>query len=119
MSQDFATSFKDRERSEMVNPLTHDIKGITPEELFRKKVNQYIDTELTNLENNKYEIRELVDKLPKIEYKNPGAFIIAYNFIYLEKDDKKLKKSVENYLTGNIVIEDIIRYVRLIRSIQK
>ena len=90
--------------------------SMSGEERFRKMIKQYImeENEFKLLDKN--DIVYYIEKLKKIEYKNPRAFLIAYYFI---KSREKDIGKISHFCTeeNGISIEDVVRYVRLIKSL--
>ena len=87
--------------------------NISGEDRFRKMANYYIQTTLKGkLDPN--EITPYINKIKKIEYKNPKAFILGYLFL---KNDKDIK-TVQKYVDQDVSIEDIIRYYYYIMSLK-
>ena len=110
---------------------------LSSEERFKKLLKQYKDKhkEFKLLKNSN--IIELIEKMKKIEYKNPKAFLLAYYFIQTEEPQKNIEKVIGKYCRKNIVdkdaddededddddddtdvsIIDVIRYIRMIRNL--
>jgi hypothetical protein len=85
--------------------------NISGEDRFRKMANYYIQTTLKGkLDPN--EITPYINKIKKIEYKNPKAFILGY--LFLKNKDIR----VENYIDQDVSKEDIIRYYYYIMSLK-
>jgi hypothetical protein len=86
--------------------------NISGEDRFRKMANYYIQTTLKGkLDPN--EISPYINKIKKIEYKNPKAFILGYLFMINKEDIRK----VEGYIDQDVSKEDIIRYYYYIKNI--
>jgi hypothetical protein len=87
--------------------------NISGEDRFRKMANYYIQTTLKD-KLNPNEITPYINKIKKIEYKNPKAFILGYLFMINNKDIRK----VEKYIDQDVSKEDIIRYYYYIMSLK-
>jgi len=85
--------------------------NISGEDRFRKMANYYIQTTLKD-KLNPNEITPYINKIKKIEYKNPKAFILGY--LFLKNKDIR----VENYIDQDVSKEDIIRYYYYIMSLK-
>jgi hypothetical protein len=85
--------------------------NISGEDRFRKMANYYIQTTLKD-KLNPNDISPYINKIKKIEYKNPKAFILGYLFM-INQDIKK----VEKYLDQDVSLEDIIRYYYYIKNL--
>ena len=79
--------------------------NISGEDRFRKMANHYIQTTLKD-KLNPNDISPYINKIKKIEYKNPKAFILGYLYMINEEDIK----TVEKYTDQDVSLEDIIRY---------
>jgi hypothetical protein len=73
--------------------------------------NYYIQTTLKD-KLNPNDISPYINKIKKIEYKNPKAFILGYLFM-INQDIK----TVEKYLDQDVSLEDIIRYYYYIKNL--
>jgi hypothetical protein len=93
--------------------------ALTGDERFRKMVVQYINQNEDLKKLNLIKMNDYITKLKQIEYKNPKAFVIAFLFIDLRDKNSNIVKKVGHYCkeTDDMSIEDIVRYVRLIRSL--
>jgi len=93
--------------------------AMSGEERFRKMIKQYIieENEFSLLDKN--DIVYYIEKLKKIEYKNPRAFLIAYYFIKSREKDNQIKKTIGHFCTeeNGVSLEDVVRYVRLLKSL--
>lgn len=92
----------------------------TGEEKFRKGVSQYINENDEFKHLDKDHIVTYIEKLHKIKYKNPQAFVIAYYFIQSGKLDHEIKTVGKLFKNKEetINILDIIRYTRMLRNIK-
>jgi hypothetical protein len=111
---DYDMSFKDRYKK---------YGGLSGEERFRKLANQFINENDEMKALPKLEINDYITKLQQIEYKNPKAFIVAFFFIYSGEKNSNLAKKVSYYCRQkeddkDMTVEDIIRYVRLLRTLK-
>jgi len=90
---------------------------ISGEDRFRKTIKQYIH------ENDDFEgivtphFLSSITKLKHIEYKNPKAFLIAYYYITKSDSYKEFEKIVKRYIENGVSVEDVFRYVRMIKSL--
>jgi len=93
--------------------------AMSGEERFRKMVKQYIMEEEEFKMLDKNDIIYYIEKMKKIEYKNPKAFIIAYYFIKSREKDKNIKKKINQFCTeeNGVSLEDVVRYVRMIKNL--
>ena len=93
--------------------------AMSGEERFRKMIKQYIMEEKEFKLLDKNDIIYYIEKLKKIEYKNPRAFLIAYYFIKSLKKDGQIKEIVGHFCTeeNGVTLEDIVRYIRMIKSL--
>ena len=74
--------------------------------------NHYIQTTLKD-KLNPNDISPYINKIKKIEYKNPKAFILGYLYMINEEDIK----TVEKYTDQDVSLEDIIRYYYYIKKL--
>ena len=106
----------------------------SPQEKFAINLQNFVKDEniiylLNDREQVKYDILDLIEKIPDVEYKNPKCFALGYYVISNFKIDKKkvnssyIKKILNNLLvkdentdkiSSEITKEDIIRYARFI-----
>jgi len=104
--------------------------AMTAEEKFRKTMKDFIAhdfNEIDNVEvtfNDKQEIRDLIDHIGNVEYKNPKTFFLAWWFLKTEKNnpasfqafaqkyslEKKDAKDAKEYNQEN----DLLRYIRFV-----
>lgn len=92
--------------------------NLTGEERFRKIANQYVQQEFKGKIKTS-DLTRVVERIKKIEYKNPKAFVLAYYFIKMDKKDKELSETISDYIKDEeigVTIEDVVRYIRYIRS---
>jgi hypothetical protein len=97
--------------------------ALTSEQTFRKTAKQYIDSnDAIKGHLNMAGLCFHVDKIKKFEYINPKAFVIAYFFINMQADNKKIKDTdlsqiVNDFIDEDVTILDVVRYIRFIRGL--
>jgi hypothetical protein len=121
----FVQGVKQYEQMGYYDPLHEDFAGnfenvklygyLSPEEQFNKGAKEYIGSKKELQAIDKINLLKYIEKLPKIEYKNPKAFVVSYYYLFIlqSKHFEKLKNLIEDGLS----LEDIIRYIRLIKSL--
>lgn len=137
---DFVAEFAARERVGSGKPTFIDIqidiqkgkKGrlslkneLTPDQLFlfdlQKNYYKYEDDISLNIDDIEL-IKNIVLKIPHIEYKNPIAFLFGYYLLNKKKSDEIINKELiiptKSILKGinGIELEDLIRYARMIHN---
>lgn len=98
---------------------------LSGEEKFKKVFTQYKNENEKFKTLNTANMKNLITKIKKIDYKNPKAFVIAYYFIQSEKPDKELKEVVKSFCRNDnddkddkdVSVIDVVRYVRMIRNL--
>lgn len=105
-------------------------KDLTPEQMFLKGVQKTIDSYELRISDKDLDLikNNLIFKINSINFKNPSAFIFAYNVFDNKKNISKEKlESIMNIIESPplnnlginadfITREDIIRYARLIKK---
>jgi hypothetical protein len=112
---------------------------LSGEEKFKKIFTQYKNENEKFKTLNTANMKNLITKIKKIDYKNPKAFVIAYYFIQSERPDKELKEVVKSFCRNDdkdgkdgkdgdkenskddddkdVSVIDVVRYVRMIRNL--
>lgn len=105
-------------------------KDLTPDQIFLKGVQKTIDSYVLRISDKDLDLikNSLVFKINLINYKNPSAFIFAYNVFDNKKNISKEKLDsimdiIESPPSNNLGLiadyitrEDILRYARLIKK---
>lgn len=98
---------------------------LSGEEKFKKVFTQYKNENEKFKTLNTANMKNLIAKIKKIDYKNPKAFVIAYYFIQSDRSDKDLKEVVKSFCRNDnddkddkdVSVIDVVRYVRMIRNL--
>lgn len=123
----FVQGVKQYEQMGEYDPLYQDFSGdfengkklymhISPEELFNKGAKEYIASKKDLQAISKINLLKVIEKLQKIEYKNPKAFVLAYYYLFVVQS-KKFIENMSKFVEDGLSLEDIIRYIRLIKSL--
>jgi hypothetical protein len=89
---------------------------LSPEELFNKGAKEYIASKKELQTISKINLLKVIEKLQKIEYKNPKAFVLAYYYISILQSKNFLENMIK-FVEDDLSLEDIVRYIRLIKSL--